>query len=144
MPGSHGYFSHAGLLLFMCIHSGNPCYVQGNIYLFILFIGEDMCFVFLHAGSSMAAQLGAGEFVGANAEVQLSQRQKMPLFSLSFCSSLALADDSFQSTFLSVAAPVVTAFLSRCPHQRNLFYSDTPFPIRGLEEVLRMVLGWCG
>lgn len=111
----------------MCIHSGNPCYVQGNIYLFILFIGEDMCFVFLHAGSSMAAQLGAGEFVGANAEVQLSQREKMPLFSLCFCSSLALADDSFQSTFLSVAAPVVSAFLSRCPPPKESLLLRHPF-----------------
>lgn len=40
------------------------------------FIGEEICLVFLHAGSSMAAQLGAGAFVGANAEVQLSQREK--------------------------------------------------------------------
>lgn len=40
------------------------------------FIGEEICLVFLGAGSSKAAQLGAGALVGANAKVQLSQREK--------------------------------------------------------------------
>lgn len=40
------------------------------------FIGEEICLVFLGAGSSTAAQLGAGALVGANAKVQLSQREK--------------------------------------------------------------------
>lgn len=119
------------------------------MYLFYL-LGKTFAWFFLLAGSSMAAQLGAGELVGANAEGQLSQREKMPLFSLCFCFSMALADDSFQSTFLSVAAPVILLFhisyffLSSCPHRRNLFYSDTPFSITELEEVLGMFLGWCG
>lgn len=40
------------------------------------FLGEEICLVFLYAGSSMASQLGAGALVGPNAEIHLSQGEK--------------------------------------------------------------------
>lgn len=120
------------------------------------FIGEEICLVFLHAGSSMAAQLVCWCICGSKCRGSIEPERKMPLFLLGFCSTLALADDYFQSTFLSVAVPITFVFLFRCPHQshqgsllyaRHPLYSDTPFPITELEEVLGMVwdrVDWLG
>lgn len=148
LPGNHGYFSHAGLLLFMCIHSGNSA-------MYWVYWGRDLlgfppCWL-LHGSSA-----GCWCICGSKCRGSIEPERKMPLFLLGFCSTLAVADDYFQSTFLSVAVPVTSVFLFRCPHQshqrsllyaRHPVYSDTPFPITELEEVLGMVwdrVGWLG
>lgn len=148
LPGDHGYFSHAGLLLFMSIHSGSSA--LDRVYWGRDLLGFPQCWL-LHGGSA-----GCWCTCGSKCKGTIEPERKMPLFSLCFCSTLALADDSFQSMFLSAAVPAVSAFLLRCPHQshrgslpyaRCPLYSDIPFPITELEELLGMVwdrVGWPG
>lgn len=55
------------------------CYLCAFIVaalLYTRFIREVFCLVFLHTGSSVAAQSGAGAFAGADANVQMSHREK--------------------------------------------------------------------
>lgn len=107
LPGDHGYFSHAGLLLFMSIHSGSSA--LDRVYWGRDLLGFPRCWL-LHGGSA-----GCWCTCGSKCKGTIEPERKMPLFSLCFCSTLALADDSFQSMFLSAAVPAVSAFLLRCP-----------------------------
>lgn len=132
----------------MSIHSGSSA--LDRVYWGRDLLGFPRCWL-LHGGSA-----GCWCTCGSKCKGTIEPERKMPLFSLCFCSTLALADDSFQSMFLSAAVPAVSAFLLRCPHQRHQgslpyarcpLYSDIPFPITELEEVLGMVwdrVGWPG
>lgn len=94
LPGNHGYFSsHAGLLLFICIHSGNSCYVWGIfIYLFYLLGTKTKTFAWF--SSVLAPPWQLSWVLGANAEVQLSQREK------SLCSHFSSAPPWHLQTIL--------------------------------------------
>lgn len=140
LPGNHRYFSHAGLLLFMCVHSGSSAIHR--VYWGRDFLGFPLCWL-LHGSSA-----GCWCICGSKCKGTSEPERKMPLFSLCFCSTLDLQMSIFKVRFFLWQFQLGSVFLFQCPHQRHQrpllharcpLYSDTPFPITELEEVLGMV-----
>lgn len=106
LPGNHGYVSHAGLLLFMCIHRGKSALYR--VYWGRDLLGFPPCWL-LHGSSP-------GCTCGAKCRGSLEPGRKTPLLSPCFCSTLALAGDYFQSMLKELCGNSSLPFsLGACP-----------------------------